>query len=157
MLQSTRYTETKTSLAYGIFTRNPGEGSRWSGLNADGCQRILSSMQFRNLSSDLRKALYRRTTILTVPWNLYSQQIETAIHAMTDICWYWYGCSSFAEKAFNSINCKVMLYNVKFIFPITATYIINFFQLHLLLVGERYFLAREKLKVTHQLWDSKYH
>ena len=30
-----------------------------------------------------------------------------------------------AENAFNSINCKVILYNLKFICPIIATYIIN--------------------------------
>ena len=30
-----------------------------------------------------------------------------------------------AENAFNFINCKVMLHNLKFIFPIIATYIIN--------------------------------
>ena len=30
-----------------------------------------------------------------------------------------------AENAFNSINGKVLLLNLKFIFPIIATYIIN--------------------------------
>ena len=33
----------------------------------------------------------------------------------------------YAENAFNSINCKVMLHNSKFICPIIGTYIVNCF------------------------------
>ena len=42
-----------------------------------------------------------------------------------------------AENAFNSINCKVMLRNLKFICPIIATYIINCYAtpLRLFIVG----------------------
>ena len=32
-----------------------------------------------------------------------------------------------AENAFNFINHKIMLHNVEFIFPIMATYLINFY------------------------------
>ena len=64
-----------------------------------------------------------------------------------------------AENAFNSINCKVILYNLKFICPIIATYIINCYATSSRLfivgggVGERYFLVRGQLYVTQQLWD----
>ena len=60
----------------------------------------------------------------------------------------------YAENAFNSINRKVMLHNLKFIWPIIATYIINCYATpsRLFIVGGwRYFLVRGQLKVTQQL------
>ena len=50
-----------------------------------------------------------------------------------------------AENAFNSINYKVMLHNLKFICPIIATYIISYYATpsRLFIVGgERYFPVR---------------
>ena len=67
MQQNAGYTQTKTSWVYGSFTRNSGKGSRPSGVGVDGWQRILNSRQFWNSSSDFRKTLHKRTTILTVP------------------------------------------------------------------------------------------
>ena len=46
---------------------------------------------------------------------------EAAIHTMGDI---FANVDTDAENAFNSINRKVMLHNLKFICPIIATYII---------------------------------
>ena len=50
-----------------------------------------------------------------------------------------------AENAFNSINRKVMLHNLKFIFPIIATYIINCYETlsRLFIVGGREILSSE--------------
>ena len=59
-----------------------------------------------------------------------------------------------AENAFNFINCKVMLHNLKFIFPIIATYIINCYAttsrlfIVLLLVVERNLKVGGQLMVT---------
>ena len=66
MQQNAGYTQTKTGV-YGCFTRNSGKGCGPSGIGVDGWQRTLNSRQFWNLSSDFRKTLHRRTTILTVP------------------------------------------------------------------------------------------
>ena len=50
-----------------------------------------------------------------------------------------------AENAFNSINCKVMLHNLKFICPIIANYIINCYTTpsRLFIVGGGEILTRE--------------
>ena len=53
-----------------------------------------------------------------------------------------------AAEAFNSINPKVMLHNLKFICPITAAYAMQLHQGYILLMEERYFLLRGKLKAT---------
>ena len=70
-------------------------GSGPSGLDADGRQRILTSAPFGNSSRDLA-------------------DVDMDAVLLID-----------AENALSSINRKVMLHNLKFVFPIIATYIIN--------------------------------
>ena len=56
-----------------------------------------------------------------------------------------------AENAFNSINRKVMLHNLKFICPIialTQSIVMQLHQSYLLPLRERYFLVRGQLMVT---------
>ena len=51
-----------------------------------------------------------------------------------------------AENAFNSINCKVMLHYLKFIFPVVTTYKINSYATpsRLFIVGEGEILSSEE-------------
>ena len=129
MQQNAGYTQTKTSWVYGSFTINSGEGSGPSGVGVDGWQRILNSRQFWNSSSDFRKTLHRRTTILTVPRNFcrYPGLIPN-------------GVGEILRRMAGKTVC-----------PITDTYLISFMQLHqlhLLLVGETCFIVRVRLIAT---------
>ena len=67
-----------------------------------------------------------------------------------------------AENAFNSINRKVMLHNLKFICPIIATYIINCYTtpLRLFVVAGREILSSEGTTQgdqTHHMQYAFYH
>ena len=69
--------------------------------------------------------------------------IEAAIHTMGDI---FADVDTDAENAFNSINRKVMLHNLKFICPIIATYIIICYanSSRLFIVGGERILSSER-------------
>ena len=81
---------------------------------------------------------------------------ELTIHAMHDI----FNDNNMegillidAENAFNSINLKVMLPNLKFIFPVIATYISNCCTCPCLsLVEQNYYIKRVQRKVIHYRW-----
>ena len=59
-----------------------------------------------------------------------------------------------AENAFNSIDRKVMLHNLKLIYSIIATYVINCYAApsRLCIAGGGDFLVRGQLKMNQQLW-----
>ena len=53
--------------------------------------------------------------LLFIPWEIFADVDKDAVLLIYD------------ENAFNSINCKVMLHNLKFTCPIIATCIISYY------------------------------